>query len=376
MEPSNNPQSDRQGTLQKAAAWFEQAPTYARTHWRLVAAIAAGFLLTSVLLLTYALRADTPEGNVAGATEEGLPTDARERALDGVFVHPSSTHLLPLGVMVENSADAWPLMGPAKANLVFEAPVEGSITRFLLFFDASTTVAELGPVRSARPYFVEWANGLQALYAHVGGSPAGLERVASLVSSVGFRDLNEFWNGWVFWRSSRRTAPHNVMTRTDLLLESAERDEYTAGSFRAWIYTDTPTSTEVTVATVPVPYQGIYRASWAYDADTGLYTRQYSTGETVRDADGAAVTATNVVLVLTDATVVDEIGRLQLRTTGSGKALIASRGTLREAEWSRRSGEHIQFTGIGGTAIPFARGTTWISVLTNADAFATISAEE
>ena len=139
-------------------------------------------------------------------------TTARElvpRMLDGVQVPFEEAALQPFAVMVENSPDAWPLAGLAKANLVIEAPVEGSITRFLAVIDATTTVDQIGPVRSARPYFVDFANGLQAVYAHVGGSPEALSLIHVLSS---FRNLDEFSSGKYFWRSSKRAMPHNTYT--------------------------------------------------------------------------------------------------------------------------------------------------------------------
>lgn len=361
--------------LRKAGVTFEQAPTHARTHWKVIAIVAAGLFIFSVGLLAYALYGGTPNPITAIVEEEEEEeVDGRERALDGLLVHPSSTRLMPLGVMVENSTDAWPLQGPAKAQLVFEAPVEGSITRLLLFFDASSTVAEIGPVRSARPYYVDWAQGLDALYAHVGGSPEALDRITSLRNG-GFRDLNEFSNGWAFWRASGRIAPHNVMTRTDLLLQAIEQKEYEVGSFDAWTYTDDELPRGVAVTSVHVPYEGSYAADWKYDTETGLYTRHYRTGEVVRDADGTAVTATNVVFLLTESSVLDGYGRLRVRTTGSGDARIATGGALKEATWSRSSGDHLVLTGVDGTDATFRRGTTWVTIVTSQDQFERIHPE-
>ena len=348
--------------------------------WKIYVTIAVALLGCSVALLLYALQDLEPRVVTADPTEETATSTANrlERALDGMLVDASSTHLLPLGVMVENSSDAWPLQGVAKADLVFEAPVEGSITRFFLVFDASSTVSEIGPVRSARPYFVDWADGLDAQYAHVGGSPDALAKIVSLPS---FRDLNEFWNGWVFWRSSRRAAPHNIYTSTDLLLQAAAKQEVTVGSFHAWTFTDPPTSTTPTVTTkrIPVPYDGVYEAEWIYDEASGEYVRHYAPsgrqqqGAVVSDADGTSVRVKNVVLMLTDAQVVDDIGRLRTRTTGRGKAWVFTAGGRREAEWFRTTGEHIRFEGVDGTDIAFYRGKTWISVLTSPTAFDRVS---
>ena len=121
-----------------------------------------------------------------------------------MLVSAEEANLQPYAVMIDNHPDARPSSGLAAANLVFEVPVEGGMTRYMAVFDATTTVDQIGPVRSARPYFVELADALGAVYAHVGGSPDGLNLITSLPK---FRDLNEFWNGKYFWRSAKRDAP-------------------------------------------------------------------------------------------------------------------------------------------------------------------------
>jgi hypothetical protein len=274
--------------------------------------------------------------------------------------------------------------------MVFEAEVEGGMTRFMLIFDPSNQVAEIGPVRSARPYYVDWAGGLDALYAHVGGSPASLNQIGR---TDGFRDLNEFFNAAFFWRSSGHPAPHNVFTNIERLAAAATDKEYEAGEFRPWLYEDdepdeagangTASEAEdapdqdadsgqsseeqesaVEFPRVNIPYAGAYKAHWEYDANTGLYAR-YQNGEEQKDEDGSAVKARNVVVIQTYAVVVDGIGRLNVRTTGSGRALIFHDGKKYKGEWKRAAGEHIRFETVDGRDIPFARGTTWISVLTS-----------
>ncbi len=353
--------------------------------WRTYVTGAAFLLSLSLVLLWVALyrpfakSAEAPEIVIAPATSTA---SAYERALDGVIVESvTSTHLLPFAVMVENSTDAWPLSGPARANLVIEAPVEGSITRFLLVFDPSNDVVDIGPVRSARHYYVDWADGLDAMYVHVGGSPDSLSEIRRL---EGFRDLNQFFNDRFFSRASRRFAPHNVFTSTEKLVSAMEDKEFEPGDFRPWFYEDPATDDaeqdqdqnsdntdeseeEIEVTSITIPYQGAYRASWEYDEETGMYTR-YQNGEIHKDADGEVVRAKNVVAIQTYATVVDREGRLSMRTTGRGKALIFHDGKKYEGEWKRTAGEHIRFETVDGRDIPFARGNTWISVLTSYNA--------
>lgn len=362
--------------LQTAARCADCMLLRLKQAWPAVLCAAIFLLVLSVASLGYALKEPRPSKKsppvAGGGAAQSTSTSAlAARALDGVLVSPSSTRLLPFGVMVENSADAWPLSGPAKADFVVEAPVEGGITRYLLFFDASTTVGEIGPVRSARPYFVDWAEALGAMYAHVGGSPASLEQIAG---KQDFRDLNEFWNGVYFWRAARRSAPHNIFTRSELLLIAAGKKQYQSGIFRPWNYRESATGTRagVLVGQLTVPYDGAYRATWRYDAALNDYVR-YRNGAALADTDGSLVRAKNVVFILTDASVIDDIGRLNLRTMGRGRAWIFTNGEQHEAFWSRAAGEHIRFLTVDGLDAVFARGKTWMSVITNAEAFDEVS---
>lgn len=341
--------------------------------WRLIAAGAAFLCLISVGLLVYALYPHKTSSIVSseesGFVQATTTESAFVRKLDGVVVaDASSTNLLPYAVMVENSIDAWPLSGPSKANVVIEAPVEGSITRFMLLFDPSSTTTQIGPVRSARPYFVELANGLGSMYVHVGGSPDALDMLRRSTPRV--EDLNEFFNGRYFWRSSSRSAPHNTYTSIEQLNKAASNTQAEAFAFTPWQYTDEFTSSS-TVSSVEIPYQGAYRASWSYDSERHTYRRSQN-GRTQNDADGSTVDVENVLVMLTDSDVLDDVGRLSVRTTGSGKVLLFRDGTVQRGVWRRTTGEHIRFESEDGRDMFFAPGKTWISILTNDDAFAKV----
>lgn len=335
-----------------------------KQSWRIVALGAVLIVAVSAGLLAFALspKSSRPSAEVGSdLSPEQVSPLAFARLLDGVMVaDASSTALLPIAVMVENSADAWPLSGPAKANLVIEAPVEGSITRFMLVFDASATTTEIGPVRSARPYYVQIADGLGAFYAHVGGSPEALNLVASLDRVM---DYNEFSHGWSFWRSSSRAAPHNVFTSMEELNAGASSSHAIPQPFSSWTYTDDASVTGTrSEAEIEVPYQGLYRASWAYDEATRLYTR--TQGNAIqKDTDGTVVRARNVVLMESPIAVLDEVGRLSVGTKGSGPATVFHDGQVFEGVWRRSAGEHLRFETAEGRVIPFARGMTWISIL-------------
>lgn len=79
----------------------------------------------------------------------------------------------PMGVMIENHEDSRPQSGLSSADIVYESVAEGGITRFMgiYYCEAALGNVTLGPVRSARTYFLDWVSeyGGYPIYVHVGG---------------------------------------------------------------------------------------------------------------------------------------------------------------------------------------------------------------
>ncbi|HVM90589.1 MAG TPA: DUF3048 domain-containing protein [Verrucomicrobiae bacterium] len=293
------------------------------------------------------------------------------RRLDGVLVPAGEDAFAPRAVMVENHPDARPLSGLSKANVVIEAPVEGGITRFMALFDATTTVSEVGPVRSARPYYVEWAQGWHASYFHVGGSPDALALLASFKNVT---NIDQFYNGDYFWRDANRFAPHNVYTKNDLMDEVLAKKQATGTeSVLAWHFQDMATSTDRgTVDAVNIPYGGLFNVSWTYDKDSGLYTRKEA-GSVQKDRDGSIIQAANVVVIRTDSKTLDSYGRLQIRTTGSGDAIAYRDGKKFPLRWTRDANDVMRFSASDGSEFILDRGVTWIEVTTDDLTFSGVS---
>lgn len=323
------------------------------------------------LILTERIRRPSGPQSVvpdSTATSTTSTVSLMPRRLDGVLVPSGEEALMPRAVMVENMVDARPLSGPAKAQVVIEAPVEGGITRFMLLFDATTTVDEIGPVRSARPYFVEWAQGWRALYAHVGGSPEALTKISN---TPNFANLDEMAHGNSFWRATTRYAPHNTYTRSQLLTEILDSGRLaTSTAPVSWHTQDLASSTDRgDVRTISIPYGGSYNVTWKYDRDRGVYARSQA-GRVQKDRDGAPVESENVIMIKTDSQVLDNVGRLRVRTVGSGDAFAYRDGKKFALRWQRAAGEPMRFEGNDGTEFLLSRGRTWIEVTTDDRIFA------
>jgi hypothetical protein len=267
-------------------------------------------------------------------------------------------------VMIDHSIDAWPQSGVDKAFLVIEAPVEASIPRLEAFFYEGQNVLKIGPVRSARPYFVDFANEFGAEYAHVGGSDEAL----ALIASSGTFDLNQFSHGDDYWRSTDRQAPHNAYTSTDLLDKAlkAPAVHLPTPSYGTWTFKDPATDVSQGPG-VTVDFSAPqYKAIWTHDAATNTYTRTQDGAKYVMQ-DGGKIAATNVAVMVSDVSIVDAVGRKHIRTTGEGEAWVFQDGKAIHGTWKKPSvTDRLRFYDQDGKEIAMNAGNTWIEVIGDA----------
>ena len=178
-----------------------------------------------------------------------------------------------VGVMIDNHPDSRPASGVSKAKIVYEAPVEGGLTRYLAIFDNKQVVAEVGPVRSARAYFLGWLQEYgRGLYMHSGGSPEAL----SAIKTKKIFDANEFFWGEYYWRNSDRPAPHNLYTSSDNWQKIVGQYGNTSSLFTAdkvWKYTKLIGQTISKKSVLKIPFSESYAVTWTYDAKNLNYIR-------------------------------------------------------------------------------------------------------
>ncbi len=268
-------------------------------------------------------------------------------------------------VMVENSADAWPQSGVDQAFEVMEAPAEGGIPRLLALYAADATVDKIGPVRSARPYYIDWASAYGALYAHVGGSPEALE---TLKTTDDVYDLNEFFNQYQFWRAPDRAAPHNVYTSTDLLARGLHLRyaEVSVPDYGLMTFKDDAAleerPTEVEDFTVEMG-ASLYRAVWKYDRETNTYSRYENTDAQLM-ADGTPIQAHVIAVIATNMTVLDAIGRLSIDTIGEGDGLLLQDGIVKKMTWKKPTATDVlRYYDEQGVEIALNAGQRWVEVV-------------
>ncbi len=290
------------------------------------------------------------------------------RLLDGSPVARGQEAQRPWAFMMDNQLDARPALGLSQANVVIEAPVEGGITRFLALFDPSTSSTSIGAIRSARPYFIEWAESWKAVFAHVGGSPEALDKLTRIPSTT-LLDVNEMTQGEsAYRRDPNRPSPHQVVTSVERFSGFLEASgTSTTTSFSSWRYRAPRAATStVDVPSVRIPYGGGYSVRWVFDAGVGMYKRLQS----IKPISATPLFASNVVVLKTEAKILDDKGRLKLKTIGSGDLVLYRDGKKYLGRWRRSMGEVMRFTSNEGIDLELAPGTTWIQVTTDDTTFA------
>jgi hypothetical protein len=263
-------------------------------------------------------------------------------------------------VMIENSPDARPQAGLKDASIIFEAIAEGGITRFNAIFQ-DTAPDYIGPVRSVRPYYIDWFMPFDASIAHVGGSPQGLADIRSL----GAKDLDQFANGGYYTRITDRYAPHNVYTSIAKLNELEQAKGFTTANYtgfdrkkEAKLATPTAKSIDFAISSF------YYNVHYDYDAATNSYLRSEG-GEPHRDdRSGAQLSPKVVVAPIMGRGIASDGQHTDYQTVGSGKVLVFQDGGITEGTWTKDSRtSQWKFTDAAGKALAFNPGQTWFTIL-------------
>ena len=326
--------------------------------------IGAGVLVAVAALAGWVFFSSLPTTDVEQNPGEEIAALDRHPLTGEVIAEPYTVLPQVFGVMIENAADAWPLSGIDKAFLVIEAPVEAGIPRFIAFFSEEDSVEKIGPVRSARPYYVDWADGLQAIYAHVGGSPAALEQIAQ----GNTLDVNQFWFGEYFWRENgTRYAPHNVYTNTELLVEVIEEAfSLEEPSYDLWSFASIePIANPIEDITIDFADGTLYAPVWTYSVGRNAYLRDQS-GYTWLEG-GAETWADNVIVIAMDIRTIDNVGRKSIESVGTGNALLFNGGDVALVTWRKDAQDDRLVFEKNGEEVTFAPGVTWIEVVSDLD---------
>ncbi|HUB93534.1 MAG TPA: DUF3048 domain-containing protein, partial [Verrucomicrobiae bacterium] len=356
-------------TPQSSKKRFRIWRPHGRKQW-IITAVTAAILVVAGGGTAWALTRHTQPAPVAQkpVIKKASPPKPIYSDLSGLPITDPSLNSKPVtAVMIENSTDARPQSGLSQAGIVFEAQAEGGITRFMALYQ-DTAPDNVGPIRSARPYYIQWALGFDAAYAHVGGSPDAL----SDIGSWGVQDMNQFYNGNYYHRITTRAAPHNVYTGISTLNQLESSKGYTstftgfprAASQQA-ISQPTASSIDLAVSSA------LYNPHYDFDPTTNTYKRS-TDGTPDTDANTGQQLAPTVVIAIVvplSQGALDASGAYysDYNVIGTGTAYVFQNGGVTVGEWHKASNtDQITFTDNNGTTVPLNRGQTWITAVSAA----------
>lgn len=296
----------------------------------------------------------------------------------------------PLGVMIENHENSRPQSGISSSDITYEIVAEGGITRTLSIFYCQAPV-QVGPVRSARTYFLDFMSeyGDSPLYAHVGG--ANTSGPADALSQIndygwgGYNDLNQFSIGFpTFWRDYNRlghatATEHTMYSTTDKLWKFAKEDRglgvkskdgtpWDKGFVPYKFKDELSKGTSQNIHIEHWEGYGDYFVDWTYDPTTNSYNRKNGGAVHIDKNTNKQLSAKNIiVLYMRESSANDGYennAHLLYGTEGSGKALIFMDGKQVIGKWSKDSRtDKTVITDASGNEVEFNRGKIWFHII-------------
>ena len=296
--------------------------------------------------------------------------------LTGRLVTPAAAAQHPIAVMIDDLSPARPQSGFTSASIVWQAPAEGGIPRYMMIFQ-DRIPTDVGPVRSSRYYFIAWAAELRALYAHAGGSPQALQTLRNQGNGQLVWNADEFRWGKSFHRVSTRSSPHNLYTTGKNLRAIARTVGAKDGPIK-WPWTFAPDAAvgyRPVGGRIDVTYGNVNHIRYTYDRASNTYRRAV-TGEK-RQIDAAnkqPVAPKNVVVMVVRFGPLNDGShkhRLEADVIGSGRAWIATNGVTIKGTWKKPSlTAPTRFYDASGKPVVLTIGQTFVQVMKTSDIIA------
>ncbi|MEK5186570.1 DUF3048 domain-containing protein [Solibacillus sp. FSL W7-1324] len=267
----------------------------------------------------------------------------------------------PILATINNHPQARPQSGLAQADVVYEMLAEGDVTRFLALYQ-SELPESIGPIRSARSYFVDIAKGLDAFYIAHGYSP---EAKSMLERRVVDNINGMHYDGTYFKRSSSRVAPHNSYISGENVKAGAEKTGTSLLYQKKVSYPFYEAEDSVKIGTtaneVSMKYNnsGSFNSQYVYNAETNQYKRYSANVETIDYETNESIELANILFFEMPHRIVDSAGRREITITGGGNAYVAQAGTIREVKWKNADGLLVAVEE-DGSEVKLVQGKTWI----------------
>ena len=273
----------------------------------------------------------------------------------------------PFAVMIDNEGTKpLPQGGLNKAQLIYEIIVEYGVTRLMaLYWNEDPEM--IGPVRSSRHYFIEYAMEHDALYVHIGQSP----KAEIYLRDYKIQNVNGVLRGhWIFWDITND--PKNwqdTYTSMKKIKDYMTNAKYRFTTEKPLVFTYNETGAELAcdkpANEITLKYS-YYSCSYEYDQQTRRYRRFREGKPHLERSTGKQLMATNIIVQYVKNYTIkgDTEGRQELDNVGEGKGYFISYGKVIDITWSKESEtEATIYKDLNGTVIKLNPGQTWVQVV-------------
>lgn len=272
----------------------------------------------------------------------------------------------PIAVMIDNHSDAWPQAGLQDAYMVYEIVVEGGETRLMALFKGAN-VEKIGPVRSARHYFIDYAMENDAIYVHFGQSP----QAESDIKKYSINDINGIAeDGTTFWRVKDKASPHNAVTSTENLLKSAKSKKFKTTSSETSIlnYVTDEVNLEdgEEAKSVTIPHSTLQTVKYVYNEEEKVYERYARNKQQTDWTSGNAITTKNIIITFCDnytLTDSENKGRQGLKNIGTFDGYYITNGRAIKIKCIKNArDEKTIYQDLAGNTIEVNDGNTFVNI--------------
>lgn len=307
-------------------------------------------------------------------------TEVRSK-LTGRVVAAEVGNKRPMAVMLNNIYDACPQAGIEQASVVYEAPVEGSLTRLMGIFEDYRDMEKIGSVRSCRDYYIDFAKEFDAVYVHFGQAVYAFDKLnaegTDNISGLQYQEQAGAISGYcgedIFYRTNDRPAPHNVYTSESSLKTAMERNNYRTdykkeyeGHYRFAADGETIVPSEGT-ANVIRPGYLVNKPWFEYDAEGGFYNR-FQYGEPQIDQNnGNQIAYTNIIFQVCKWENYDDNGYLKIDTQSGGTMYYFTKGAYQKGTWKKADPSDPDSPAVyydaDGNELTINQGRTWVCII-------------
>ena len=236
---------------------------------------------------------------------------------------------IPFMAIIENSPDSRPQSGLSDADIIYETSAEGNIPRFIALFH-SKSPTKIGPIRSARPYFIHIAKENNLPFAHCGGSEEALNTINDNYSIM---SINEISNGDYFWRDDTRKAPHNLYTSSDKIREYIKNSNWTISPTKFYKFDSSvyENSTLNVANNLKISINKDYSTSYVYK--NSHYYKYMDDKIAIDSNNDKPLSFSNIIIQKTDITTHPDNVHLNINLVGKGDGFILSQGKYLPITW-------------------------------------------